>query len=57
MTIVKPLEAPGRFSNLPEEKISLEILNEIRAEFREDVKDIREGRTQPWSEVKKELGL
>ena len=57
MTLIKQLEAPGRFSNLPEEKSLPLALEVVRAEFKEDVRDIREGRTQPWSEVKKELGL
>jgi hypothetical protein len=57
MTLIKQLERPGRFSNLDEIWLTQQTVDEIKADFKEDVKDIRDGRTQPWSEVKKELGL
>lgn len=57
MTLIKHLEGTSRFSTLADEKDLPQTLEQIRAEFKEDIKDIREGRTQPWSEVKKELGI
>ena len=58
MTLIRPELAPSRFSVLVEpEGFSPETLERFREEFKEDVKDIRAGRTRPWSEVKKDLGL
>jgi hypothetical protein len=54
MTLLEPKLAPGWFS-IPQEpkNLSLDTLESIKR----GIKDVREGRSRPWSEVKKELGL
>ena len=54
MTLLEARLAPSWFS-IPQEP---EILpRETLESIRRGIKDVREGRTRPWSEVKKELGL